>query len=171
MLSPMLAPFAVTVKAPAFHPVFSPTTATVAPGSTAKYINTMLAASVTNVSASCLNLPSGATCSYSASDGTLSIATATTTPAGNWQITVVFVETVPVSAAAALLLLPFVWVRYRSGHDRKHGRKRYVPAIGLFCLTVTLLTSCGGGGKGSSTTPPPATRQVTSSGSITLVVQ
>ena len=153
----------------AYAPVLSPATATVAPGSTAKYQVT-LPSSSTGATAACLNLPSGATCSYSATDNTLSIATAAATPAGSWQITVVFTETVPAAAAAALLLsmplLPFALIRRRSSR----GRKRYLLVIGVLGLTSALLSSCGGSGK-SSTPPPPATRQITSSASVTLTVQ
>lgn len=152
-----------------FAPVISTSTATVAPGSTANYQVT-LPSSATNVSASCLNLPSGATCSYSAANGTLSIATAAGTPAGNWQITVVFTETVPVTAAAllSLSLLPLAWMRYRSSR----GRVRYLSGIALLFATVVLLTSCGGGGgKGTTSPPPPTTQQVTGSASVTLNVQ
>ncbi len=151
-----------------FAPVISTPTATVAPGSTANYL-VVLPSSATNVSASCLNLPSGATCSYSAASGTLSVATTASTPAGNWQITVVFTETVPVATAAILLsvsLLPLAWIRYRSSR----GRVRYLSGISLIFATVVLLTSCGGGSKGT-TSPPPATHQVTSSASVTLNVQ
>jgi Bacterial Ig-like domain (group 3)/Abnormal spindle-like microcephaly-assoc'd, ASPM-SPD-2-Hydin/Beta-propeller repeat len=151
-----------------FAPVISTSTATVAPGSTANYLVT-LPSSATNVSASCLNLPSGATCSYSAANGTLSIATVAGTPAGNWQITVVFTETVPVATAAvlSLSLLPIAWIRYRSGR----GRVRYLSGIALLFATVVLLTSCGGGGGKGTTSPPPTTQQVTSSVSVALDVQ
>jgi hypothetical protein len=152
-----------------FAPVIPTSTATVAPGATAGYKVT-LPSSATSVSVSCLNLPAGAKCSYSATSGTLSVATAANTPAGNWQVTVVFAETVPVAAAAAFLLsvglLPLGWIQYRSGRSRTG----YLYAIGLLSLSVVLITSCGGGGKGS-TTPPPTTTRVTSSVSLTLNVK
>jgi hypothetical protein len=152
-----------------FAPVIATATETVTPGSTASYQVT-LPSSATNVSASCLNLPSGATCSYSAVNGTLSIATAASTPPGNWQITVVFTETVPVATAAFLFfapLLSFAWTRSRSSPDRV----RYLSGIGLLLATAVLLTSCGGGGKSTTSPPPPATHQITSSASVTLNVQ
>jgi hypothetical protein len=57
--------------------------------------------------ATCLNLPTGATCSYSATTNTVSIATSATTPRGTYQITVVFTETLPGAAEASILLPNF----------------------------------------------------------------
>jgi sugar lactone lactonase YvrE len=150
-------------------PSFTNTSAAVAPGSSATYA-VKLPANSTNISASCLNLPAGATCTYSASAGALTIATAATTAAGTSQITVVFTETVPVAAAGAaslsLLLLPLAFA------DRRRRRKAVVLATGLvlaFLAVTASLTGCAGGG--SSTTPITPTQQVTSSAVVTLTVQ
>ncbi len=89
-------------------PTFTTTNASISAGTTATYPVT-LSSSVSNVTVNCLNLPAGATCSYSTSSGAVSIATSTSTPAGIYQMTAVFTETQTVSAGyllAPFLLLP-----------------------------------------------------------------
>ena len=85
-------------------PAFSTTSASIAPGATASFAVT-LPTSATSVSATCLNLPAGATCSYSPATGILTISTSSSTRAGTYVITAVFDETLP-GAAAALLHYP-----------------------------------------------------------------
>ena len=87
-------------------PTFTLVTATVTAGSTASYPVT-LPSSATSVYVTCLNLPSGATCNYSSTTNAVTITTSSTTPAGTYQITVIFTETLP-GAASALVLLPFL---------------------------------------------------------------
>jgi hypothetical protein len=150
-------------------PAFSSTTAIVASGSPATYTVTM-PSGMTNPTVSCLNLPSGTSCSYSANSNTMTIATSTATPKGTYQVTVVFSETVSGTSSSwillPILLLPLVYVR------------RKLAAQGVWitaCLVLVLLAAvaytsgCGGGGSSSST--PPQTYQVTSSGVVTLTVQ
>ena len=74
-------------------PTITSTSETIAAGSTANYPVTVPSA-VTSVSVNCLNLPTGATCSYSSTTNTVTITTSSTTPKGTYQITVVFTETV-----------------------------------------------------------------------------
>jgi hypothetical protein len=147
-------------------PNFTSTTATVAAGSTATYLVT-LPASATNVSVTCLNLPATAACSYSSSPSTLTITTTAHTPAGTSLITVVFTETLPGAAPAfitlPLLLLPLAGL----------ARKRVKPgALWMLCLGIALtlgsIAGCGGSGGGGTT---PQTHQVTSSATVTLIVQ
>lgn len=152
-------------------PAFTTVTATVAAGSTASYSVT-LPSSVTSASITCLNLPAGATCSYSSTTNTVAIATSSTTPVGTYQITVVFTETVSGAATAGILLpillLPLVLL------------KRKLTARGVWscaCLGLILMAAtafsigCGGGGSSSTTTPPTnPTHQVTSSGSVSLII-
>jgi sugar lactone lactonase YvrE len=154
-------------------PSFSTLTAAVAPGATATYPVT-LPSSATNVTTTCLNLPSGATCTYSATAGAVTITTSSATPPGTYQVTVVFTETEP-GAASALALFPVVLLPVLLAM-----RKLRLTQSGLtVCLGLTLLTgmafisACGGGGNsGSSTTAPPTpTHQVTSSGVVNLSVQ
>jgi hypothetical protein len=154
-------------------PSFSTLTATVAPGSTATYPVT-LPSSATGVSAACLNLPSGAACSYSATSGAVSITTSSTTPAGTYQITVVFTETEPGAAPAAgllpILLLPLLFVR-RKLTSMRYGLTAY---LGLILLAgMAWMSACGGGGNSGSTSTPPLnpTHQVTSSGVVSLTIQ
>jgi uncharacterized repeat protein (TIGR03803 family) len=146
-------------------PAFTSTTATVTAGSTASYPVT-LPSDVTSATVSCLNLPTGASCSYSS--GTVTIITTSATPAGTYQVTVVFAETVSGAATAGILLpillLPLLFLR----------RRLAVRSIWLTaCLGVILLAAaalCNGcGGSSSSTTPQ--THQVTSSAAVTLKVQ
>jgi len=146
-------------------PAFTSTTATVTAGSTASYPVT-LPSDVTSATVSCLNLPTGASCSYSS--GTVTIITTSATPAGTYQVTVVFAETVSGAATAGILLpillLPLLFLR----------RRLAVRSIWLTaCLGVILLAAaalCNGcGGSSSSTTPQ--THQVTSSAALTLKVQ
>jgi hypothetical protein len=148
-------------------PTFTSTTATVSAGSTASYPVT-LPSGVTSATVTCLNLPTGATCSYSS--GTVTIATTSATHTGTYLITVVFTETVSGAATAwillPILLLPLVFLRRTLTE-----RGVWVTA----CLALVLLAgatafSIGCGGGGSSSTPPPQTHQVVSAGSVTLTI-
>jgi hypothetical protein len=140
-------------------------------GSTASYPVTLPAA-VTSTTVTCLNLPSGATCSYSSTTNALTITTASTTPAGTYQITVVFTETVTGAATAGILLpillLPLVLLK------RKLTARGvwFSAALGLVLMAATAFTiGCGGGGSSSTTTPPVnPTHQVTSSSAVTLII-
>jgi hypothetical protein len=152
-------------------PTFSSTTATVTAGSPASYPVT-LPSSVESASATCLNLPTGATCSYSATTNTLTITTSSTTPKGTYQITVVFTETVSGAATSwillPILLLPLVYLRRKLA-----ARGVWVTAcLGLVLLaTVAYTSGCGGSSGGSSSPPPPQTHQVVSSGSVSITIQ
>jgi FG-GAP-like repeat/Bacterial Ig-like domain (group 3)/FG-GAP repeat len=147
-------------------PNFTTSLATVSRASSANYAVT-LPSSASNVSATCLNLPTGATCSYSASTGAITIKTASSTPAGTYQIIVVFTETLPGVASASLflpiLLLPRLFLR------RKWAAKRLclTACLGLLVSAIAIGSGCGGGGNA----PPPQTHQVTTSGVVTLTVQ
>jgi hypothetical protein len=155
-------------------PTFTSTTATVTAGSSATYPVT-LPSDVTGASVTCLNLPPGATCSYSSSTNVLTIATSATTPAGTYQITVVFNETVTVAAAFVLLpilLLPLVILR------KKLARRGIWTAafLGLILLaSVAFNIGCGGGGSGGGGGGGGGggtqTQQETSSAVVTLTVQ
>jgi hypothetical protein len=147
-------------------PTFTSTTATVTAGSSASYPVT-LPSSVESAYVTCLNLPPGAACSYSATANTLSITTSSTTPKGTYQITVVFTQTVSGAATSWILLLPLVFLRRKLA-----ARGAWVTAcLGLVLLTVAAYTAgCGGGGS-TTTTPPPQTHQVVSSGSIGITIQ
>jgi hypothetical protein len=149
-------------------PSFTTLTATVAPGSTASYPVT-LTSGATDVSVSCLNLPVGATCTYSAAVGAVTITTSATTPAGTYQITVVFTETLPGAATAMvylpILLLPLLFARIRLG-----AREVGFMAFLALALALTVAIGCGGGSSGSGQTQA-STHVATSSGVVTLTVQ
>jgi hypothetical protein len=147
-------------------PSMNPVAVTVTAGTTGTY-NVTLPSSATNVSVTCLNLPLNATCNYSASAGTLTIATAASTPAGTYVITSVFTETVP-GAAAAIILLPLLLAPFAGAKKRKAVRILLWGSLG-FAIAIATASGCGGGGGGSTSTTP-TTHQVTSSTTITLVV-
>lgn len=147
------------------------TTAAVAvtAGTTATYPVT-LPTTVTSVSVNCLNLPTGATCSYSSTTGAVSIATSATTPKGSYQITVVFTQTVTGAAAAGIvlpfLLLPLAFARAK----RTSSSKWLLACFGLVLLAASAFT-VGCGGSSATIQPTNPTHQVTSSGAVTLTVQ
>lgn len=160
--------FEVDTAGSATPPAFSKASATVTAGATATY-GVTLPSSATNISVACLNLPAAAACSYSASAGTLTITTTSSTPAGTYEITAVFTETLP-GAAAALALLPFLLLPFAGANKRKSARLRIIAGVGLVLAVLAAGAGCGGGGGGSSPTPPQ-THQVTSSGTVTLIVK
>jgi sugar lactone lactonase YvrE len=149
-------------------PTFTTLTATVTPGSTATYSVT-LPSSATNVSVTCLNLPSGASCSYSTTTNSVTITTSSTTPAGTYQITVVFTETLP-GPATAFILLPILFLPLLLLRRKLFARGIWLTAcMGLVLMAALAFnTGCGGGGGG---TTPPQTHQATSSATVTLTVQ
>jgi sugar lactone lactonase YvrE len=150
-------------------PSFSPTSVTVNASGTATYSVT-LPSSATGVSVQCLNLPAGAACSYSSSAGTLTITTASSTPAGTYVITVIFTETLPGAAAGAIVLL-FLFTPFARA-NRRNKKKAYLLAMVGLLTVMAAITGCGGGGGSSGgTNPSPATHQVTSSGTVTLIVK
>jgi len=152
-------------------PSFSPSNVSVAVGSTANYSVTLPSTS-TNVSASCLNLPTGTACSYSSTAGAVSITTSATSPVGNYQVTVVFNETVPGTASAAVLL-PFLLLPLAILRKRLPARGVKIGACLWFVLLISAFgIGCGGGGSGSSPiSPVNPTHQVTSSGVVRLMIQ
>jgi hypothetical protein len=150
-------------------PTFTSTTASVAAGATASYTET-LPSDVSSASVTCLNLPTGATCSYS--PGTVTIATSSTTPTGTYQVTVVFAETVSSSSSAfilvPILLLPLVFLR------RKMALKNIwiTACLGLVLMAAAALSiGCGGGTASTTTTTTTTPTQVTSSAVVSLTVQ
>jgi hypothetical protein len=151
-------------------PTFTTLTASVTAGSTATYPVT-LPASATDVSVACLNLPTGASCSYSSASGTVSIATSASTLAGTYQITVVFTETLP-GSATALILMPILLLPLARARRRwKLGGLGLLACLGLALAITTALNGCGGGGNsGGSPPPPPQTHTATNSGTVTLTV-
>ncbi len=134
-------------------------------------------ATITHVTASCLNLPIGVTCSYDESTRRITIQTSATTPAGSYQVLVVFTVTQQTAALfrhriilaswTALLGLPIgvLWI----GGARKQAICRM--ALVLLGLGLVLsLTTCGGGGGAASNPLPPATITTQTSVAMTLNV-
>jgi hypothetical protein len=148
-------------------PTFTPTTATIAPGATATFSVT-LPASATDVSATCLNLPTGATCGYSATAGTVAIATTTSVPVGTYQITVVFAETLPDAATAAFVALPILLLPLFFIRKKLLVRRLWFVATLAAALSIATV---GCGGSSGTIVTNPQTYQVTSSGTVQLTVQ
>jgi hypothetical protein len=152
-------------------PQFFTLTQTVTAGGSPASYQVTLPSSVQSASVNCLNLPAGASCSYSATTNTVTITTTSATPKGTYQITVVFTETVSGAASGyillPILLLPLVFLRRKLA-----ARGVWVTAcLGLVLLAAAAYTSGCGGGGGSSSTPPPQTHQVISSGSVSITIQ
>ena len=153
-------------------PTFAATTAIVPAGSTASYPVTV-PSSVTSFSVTCLNLPTGVTCNYPSATNTVTLTTSSTTPAGTYQITVVFHETVSTAAAAGILLpiflLPIVRLRKNPAARGIWG----AACLGLILFAASALsTGCGGGEAGLTPTPAPTpAQQVTNSSSVSLTIQ
>jgi hypothetical protein len=161
-------------------PTFTTVTATVTAGSPASYPVT-LPSSVESASVTCLNLPPGATFSYSATTNTVTITTSAATLAGTYQVTVVFNETVS-GASTSWVLLPILLLPLMILRKRLVARGVWITAcLGLVLLAgAALCTGCGGGGGGGGNSGGGSgggggggtqTHQVTSSGVVTLTVQ
>jgi hypothetical protein len=118
-------------------PTISSTTVAVTAGSTAVYSVT-IPSTITTLTVSCLNMPVGASCTYSATTHQIIITTSPNTPKGIYQITVVFAETstIPANAVGLLpiLLLPFAF----AGIRRKTG---FTALLCLILLTTTFFAS------------------------------
>jgi len=143
-------------------PTFASQTETVTAGSTATYPVT-LPSSVTSATVSCLNLPTGASCSYVQATGAVTITTSSTTPAGIYQITVVFTETVS-GAVPALILLPILLLPLaRARKSKTVGRIGQMICLGIMLIAVAASVGCAGG--------VGQTHTVTSSGAVNLTVQ
>jgi hypothetical protein len=150
-----------------YPPTFNTLTATVTAGSSASYPVT-LPSSASNISATCLNLPTGATCSYAS--GVLTIATSSTTPAGTYPITVVFAETIT-KTVAAWIFFPFLLVPLAAARKKLARKHNWITAcLGVVILGAAMIAVGCGGGSGSSTTKTQ-TEQVTSSATVTLTVK
>jgi hypothetical protein len=98
-----------------------------------------------------------------------SFTTSSTTPAGTYQILIVFTETIsgPASAIALLpiLLSPLMFLR------RRWAGKGFRFAACLARLAAAAVATNGCGGGGGSITPPTQTHQITNSATVTLTVQ
>jgi hypothetical protein len=149
-------------------PVFTTSAASVTAGVPASYPVT-LSSPAASVSVTCLNLPTGATCSYASTTGAVTVATSPTTPKGTYQITVVFTETMAGSASAfvvlPLLLLPLLFMR-----RKLVGRNNWFAASLALAILAGVATAVGCGGSSSVSLTSP-THQVTSSGGVTLTIQ
>jgi hypothetical protein len=124
------------------------------------------------ISAVCYNLPAGASCTLSGT--TVTIATAASTPAGSYQIVVVFTATQQITTSAltiqrvifaaglGFLGLPMglVWV---ARNRRRVGMRLLVVLTGMVLLAA--LAGCGG-----HPNQPTTPQQVTSQSSIAITL-
>jgi len=127
--------------------------------------------SVSTASVSCLNLPAGSSCSYSSSSGAVSITTSSSTPAGTYQVTVVFSETLPGAGSAAIILIPLLLLPLRNLRKKHTARGIWMTALlTLAVLAGTVFANgCGGGSSQSIQSNP--THQVSTLGAVSLTVQ
>lgn len=150
------------------EPTIATTTATVTAGTTASFAVTV-PSTTTISSVACLNLPTGATCSYASSTNTVTIATASTTPKGTYQITVVFTEAVA-GAATAGIFLPFLLLPLWFLRKKLKIQGAWITAcMALAILAGTMLATTGCGGSSRSTTGSKSS--ASSSSVVTLTVQ
>jgi hypothetical protein len=132
----------------------------------------ILPSTATNISATCLNLPSGATCGYSAETGAVTITSLSSTPVGAYTVTVVFTETEP-GAVTAAVLVPLLLLPFTSWLKKQPSKPLWRAAMfgALLLVAGGCITACGGS-SGSSQMPPPssASHQVTSSATVSLTI-
>jgi hypothetical protein len=139
-------------------PVVTPVTGSISPGSSATY-SISLPAGATKISVQCLNLPSGASCTFA--NPTLTIKTSTSTPAGTYTIVAVFTYTVAGAASSSLIFLPLLLLPLALTR-RRWAKARIVLIVCVALATLTLTNiGCGGG----------PTHQATSTTAVTMVVQ
>jgi hypothetical protein len=152
-----------TASSSTYAPTLTTITATVTAGSSANYPVT-LPSGVSQVTVACLNLPTGASCSYS--NGAVTITTSSTTPKGTYTVTVVFTETATVTGTA-LILAPFLLLPLWFLRKKLKVQGAWITAcMAVAILAGTLLATTGCGGSSSKQTSP-----VTSSSVVTLTVQ
>ena len=152
-------------------PSFATLTATVHAGHAASYPVTF-SSSVNPTAVTCLNLPTGAACSWSAASSFVNINTTADSPKGNFNVTVVFTETQNAFLPAGIML-PFVV--FPLALVRRTGRKRLLRVFYLACLAVILagfVVACANV-SGLRSTPPAAgsTGTFTSSGVVSLTIE
>lgn len=166
-----------------FPVTISPAAATVTAGSSAT-ISLAFKNAVSGSVIGCLNLPTGASCTYvdnpnSVNSGVLTIATSSTTPKGIYVITIVGSETVPVATSSSVasttglllsaLLLPLGLLRRKV---RMKARSVWLTmCMGLVLLaSAAFLTSCSN----VSTSEPKtysSTTKASCAGTVTLTVR
>ncbi len=118
------------------------------------------------IAVTCLNLPTGATCSFDSSAKTITVATTASTPKGQYQITVLFTVTQQIIAMVRSPIFLASWLGFAGlpvglfwmGNRRKKLQLVMLVLLGL-CL-VLALSGCGSGhASPTSPTPTSATAQ------------
>ncbi len=123
------------------------------------------------ISATCVNLPVGASCSYK--NGSVTITTSVTTPPGSYNIVVIFTATQQLAALGRHRILAAAWLGVSACplgllwlSCRRRSLRRYLAPIAILAVLL-LLASCGGGGGGASM-PPAVTTQSSMSLAVTV---
>lgn len=149
---------------PVSPPVFTTVTAAVTPGDPAVYPVT-LPSTTANISVKCLNLPAGASCSYSTKTKSVVILTSANTPKGTYQITVVFTQGSQVVAAS--LLLPLLGLPFLLSKRRRIAHRMWLNVTLCVLLLAATISSIGCGAGVLNV----VSGQQTSSGSVSLTIQ
>ncbi|HWC19510.1 MAG TPA: hypothetical protein VG498_21035, partial [Terriglobales bacterium] len=132
------------------------------------------------LTAMCLNLPSGVTCSFDSASSSIIIQTAATTPKGAHVLTIVFnAQTLAQNVGSPTLLasslgalgLPLGGI-FISG-SRARRKLRIAFLVVLLGAILLMLAGCGGygGSGGTQSNPTPQTQSAQSSAALTLTVQ
>ncbi|HUY93721.1 MAG TPA: Ig-like domain repeat protein [Terracidiphilus sp.] len=151
-------------------PTLLSTTATVTAGSAAAYPLTLPPA-VSSLAVTCLNLPAGAQCAWSAATGSVTISTASSTPKGTYQVTFVFTETVSATLAG---MTPFSIVLLLLARRRRRAH-RFADTAALLAICLLMAACFTGCGAGAPASPPgtgdASAKQVTCAVAVNLIVQ
>ena len=151
-------------------PTFTTSSATVIAGNTATY-SVVLPYPTLGVTAACLNLPVGASCSYTAAVNTLTITTCSTGPVGIYNVTVVFTETVASTSASLgflpFLLVPLCWQRKKLIRNKVRLTVLVVVFIGAGVLATI---GCGAGSPVRTFAIQPQ-QEKTISNVVSLIIQ
>ena len=165
-------PFEFQVNSSSLDPAprITPSSQSIPAGSAAIY-DVGLAPSMSNVSASCLNLPHGTACRYDS--GKLRITTGFQSPTGTYQVTAVFCGNYCGGSGCAmlvpLLLVPGAW---NCGRRRRSRRSFTIFAFLLLLAAAAQCVGCGGTGAAHSGSPePPASQRLTTSVVVGLTIQ
>ena len=144
-------------------PTVTASAATVTAGTAATYPVTVPPA--TSISVTCLNLPAGATCSYSSTTNVVTIATSPTTPPGTYSVTVVFTQA-GFGAAASAILLPVFLLPLLGLRRRAASRRWWLTA----CVWLIVMAAAAGSVGCSQLTVESNAGASTNSGVVSLTI-
>jgi len=141
------------------------TPATVNPGQAATYsVTVTFTGSATALTATCANLPTGATCSWNDSTKTLTVQTSASTPAGTYNITVIFTTATHAAlwlTTALATLLPFGF--FAAGKLR---RRQMITLVVVGLLLTLAIAGCSSSFNTASVSQPA---QGSSTATLTVI--